>query len=151
MNVDNSHLARKDLNFFNDEKYLLIEHSEAFIESTTKDAEFFEDLNLMDYSLLLLKLEFTDENIHEYLKFKDSRDFTFYDRHIFFSKIHPNIAYVCVIIDYLQDYNFKKQMENNIKNFITERPQNNNMISCVPADVYAKRFIEFIKKITNIE
>lgn len=126
-----------------------IENKKLFVNIATCDAEFFEDLNLMDYSLLLLKLEFDEDMYTEFLNFKKTKDYTYYERHIYFSTENPRIAFLVVIIDYLQDFSFFKLMENNIKNFITERPSDANMISCVPSDIYSKRFIEFIQKITD--
>ncbi len=139
-------LARKDINFLNDERILKIENRYKFIENITKDAEFFEDFNLMDYSLLLLKLEFKEDSITEFIKFNESRDYEFYSRHIYHSKEDSNIFYVCFIIDFFQDYNLRKKIENNIKNFITERPNKTDLISCVPSDIYSTRFVEFFTK-----
>jgi hypothetical protein len=149
-NANDANLTRKDLNFLNDGKILRIEKRKEFLDNTTKDAEFFEDLNLMDYSLLLLELEFNDSNYKEFLKFKEKRDYQYYKRHIYFCR-QSKIAYVCVIIDYLQDFSFVKKFENIIKNNITERPSKYDLISCVPADIYSKRFIEFMQQITEEE
>ncbi len=143
-NINDSFLARKDLNFLNEEKVLRIDNRNKFLENISKDAEFFEDFNLMDYSLLLLKLNFKNHNndyTNDFLKFKETRDFDFYSRHIYKSKDDPNTFYVCFIIDFFQEYNLRKKMENNLKNLITEK---NDLISCVPSDQYSSRFIEFI-------
>jgi hypothetical protein len=150
-NMHDPNLARKDLNFLKEEKILELKNRKEFLENATKDAEFFEDLNLMDYSLLLLKLEFNDLNYKEFLKFKETREYQYYKRHIYFSSRDSKIAYICVIIDYLQDFSKVKKLENLIKNNVTERPSKNDLISCVPADIYSKRFIEFMQQITQQE
>jgi hypothetical protein len=64
----------------------------------------------------------------------------------YFSKQDSNIFYECFIINFFQDYNLRKKIENNIKNFITERPNKNDLISCVPSDIYSTRFVEFFTK-----
>jgi 1-phosphatidylinositol-4-phosphate 5-kinase len=143
-NMNDPYLARKDVNFMNEEKILKIIDKNKFLENITKDAEFFEDFNLMDYSLLLIKLDFKEESISEFIKFKESRDYEFYSRHIYHSKQDSNIFYVCFIIDFFQEYNLRKKMENNFKNLIIERQGKSDLISCVPSDVYSSRFIEYL-------
>lgn len=120
-----------------------------FVHNVKRDAEFFEDLNLMDYSLLIFKIELNDRALAELSEFLDSKEYTYYKKHFFPSSENNNVFYVCSIIDYLQDFNFFKKMESNIKNFIIERPEKQDLISCVPADIYASRFIKFIEKITQ--
>jgi hypothetical protein len=143
-------LPRKDINFNSDEKYLTIDRKEIFLYSAKLDSEFFEDLYLMDYSLLVFKMSFDDEeSVNQFEEFKQTRDYVYYDKHIFVSKTERNTAYIIVIIDYLQTYNLKKKMENNIKNYLTERPENYDDISCVPPDVYAQRFYKYMLQITN--
>ena len=144
-NKNDPFLARKDLNFLKDENNLKLEKRDMFLDNVTKDSEFFEDLNLMDYSLLVLKLKFDEMSLQD---FKNSPDYLFYQRHVYFSSSDSNEAYMCVIIDFLQDFNFLKKMENISKNFITQRPSKSNLISCVPSDVYSKRFVEFFNSRT---
>jgi hypothetical protein len=40
-------------------------------------------------------------------------------------------------------------METNIKFYIGARPDKVTDISCVPPDVYSKRFVEYIERITD--
>jgi hypothetical protein len=93
----------------------------------------------MDYSLLVLKLEIERS---DYKRFTDTKDFKFYHKHLFFSDRNENIAFIVVIIDYLQHYNIKKQIEAGVKMF-----QNNP--SCVDPTRYAQRFMEYVEMITN--
>jgi hypothetical protein len=119
------------------------------VENAIRDAEFFEDLNLMDYSLLIFKIEIKENSLSEFSDLLDSKEYNYYKKHIFPSTDNSNVIYVCSIIDYLQDYNFFKKMENNIKNYIIDRHEKIDLISCVPADIYASRFIKFVQKITE--
>jgi hypothetical protein len=80
------------------------------------DSQFLADLNLMDYSFLLM-VE-TDKDTGE----------TF---------MHAGI------IDFLQTFDFKKKLEYKFKTsrFYTDHKTS---ISCVPSDLYSQRFIDFL-------
>jgi len=41
-------------------------------------------------------------------------------------------------------------METNIKNFITQRPEKEDDISCVAPDVYAHRFYNYFERIFDV-
>jgi hypothetical protein len=127
----------------------LILNKDQFLHNVIRDAEFFEDLNIMDYSLLIFKIEFNGKNLIELSEFLDNKDYNYYKKHFFPSSENNNVVYICSIIDYLQDFNIFKKIENNLKNYIIERPDNLESISCVPSNVYASRFIKFIQNITN--
>jgi len=146
--IDNPKAVRKDLNFDKEIKHLEIEERNKFIESIKNDSEFFEDLNIMDYSLLVIKLELNDSNINDFISFKNSLDFPNYKRHIYQDTSNRNIVYILMIIDYLQIYSFFKFLVNNFKVHILERPPNNDDISCVEPNTYANRFYKYISKIT---
>ena len=144
-------IIRKDLNFNKEIGKINLENREGFIKNIINDAEFFEDLNLMDYSLLFIKLKFNEEyDIESLENFKNAKDYCYYKKYLYFpnDKDHSE-AYLVMIIDYLQVFTYMKYLENNIKNFITERPTNSDDISCVAPDVYCKRFINYMKSITN--
>lgn len=64
-------------------------------------------------------------------------------RHTFISPCGTFI-YHLAIIDYLQDYNIDKQMENKFKSILNRETE--NLISAVKPEPYQKRFIEFMRK-----
>jgi hypothetical protein len=140
-------ICRKDLNFDKEIGQLDITETKRFIDNIKYDTEFFEDLNIMDYSLLLLRLEFTNETYKNYEMFVNSPDYENYRRYIFVSKSKKLVVYVLMIIDYLQVYHFFKFLENNIKVHIIERPENYDEISCVDPVTYSKRFYKYMNKI----
>jgi hypothetical protein len=143
-------VTRKDINFNNEEIFLFVKDVPKLVTTIKHDSEFFEDLFLMDYSLLVLKFELTNESqLKEYVEFQQSPEYLFYQRHIFYSSKYPNVAYIISIIDYLQHFSLFKKLENKIKTNITERPDQNNGISCVPPDVYSVRFYKYIFDLTD--
>jgi hypothetical protein len=93
----------------------------------------------MDYSLLVLKLEI-ERSV--YKQFMETSDFKFYHKHLFFSDRKENVAFIVVVIDYLQQYNIKKQIEAGVKIF-------QNKPSCVDPTSYAQRFYDYVDLITN--
>jgi hypothetical protein len=144
-NMNDPFLARKDINFNEDEKHLIVEEKQKILSMIRSDAEFFEDLYLMDYSVLVLKLEFKDD---EFDNFINSKDFKYYKQHFYYTNNQSHV-YMIMIIDYLQLYNNKKWIENRAKNLLIERPNNEDEISCVPPDMYCKRLNEYFKRITD--
>jgi hypothetical protein len=65
------------------------------------------------------------------------------NRHIFHTKCGKYIYHVA-IIDYLTEFNFKKQFESNYK--IKFKRRDGTKISAVHPDFYAKRFNNFMKR-----
>jgi hypothetical protein len=65
------------------------------------------------------------------------------NRHIFHTKCGKYIYHVA-IIDYLTEFNFKKQIESNYK--IKFKRRDGTKISAVHPDFYAKRFNDFMKR-----
>lgn len=142
-------ICRKDLNFDKEIGHLDLIDKSRFIDNIKYDTEFFEDLNIMDYSLLLLRLEFNNDTYKHYERFVNSSDYENYRRYIFPSKSKKLVVYVLMIIDYLQVYHFFKFLENNIKVHIIERPENDDDISCVDPVTYANRFNKYMNRITG--
>jgi hypothetical protein len=103
------------------------------------DAEFFEDHNIMDFSLLVNVLCITQEEM-DLIKMTD--DFKYYERHIFKHRSQENVYYAITIIDYLQLYNLNKRAEYFAKS-LQYKP------SCVPPNEYTPRFIEYINTLIN--
>jgi hypothetical protein len=192
--IDNVHkIVMKDVNFEEIEKYLLL--SKYDIErlrfACTTDAYFLNDMDLMDYSLFVVKLSLNNEEIEEIfgkiLKeenmleikneliheieivtneindkslndipvhknsiFKETKEIEHYRKYLYRS-LNDKQVYIIAIIDYLQIYNFYKYLETTFKFYIKSRPENIEEISCVQPEIYCTRFIEYIKKITDIE
>ena len=100
----------------------------------------------MDYSLLLKKINLNEDLRNE---IQTNPQMKFYNKYLFYSN-DLNYAYTCIIIDYFQDYNILKKMERFGKTFI--KPFSNELITCVPANTYSERFINFFNnKVYNSE
>jgi len=105
------------------------------LASVHRDVELLSRFDLMDYSLLIC-IEEVDEQT-EVLKWSDHRRRTMY--------LSENKQYIyhISIIDFLQDYNAAKVCENLFKNAKESRRKRNTM-SCVPSELYGKRFENFM-------
>lgn len=60
----------------------------------------------------------------------------------------PGVAYIFVIIDYFQIFNFFKYVESTLK---TKFGKKNDVVSCVSPEIYSKRFINYFKELTKIK
>jgi 1-phosphatidylinositol-4-phosphate 5-kinase len=149
-------IVMKDNNFEEIEKFLLIEKNE--IErlrvGTKVDAAFLNDMEIMDYSLFVVKLSLTKDQMSELFEagegnLKD-RSLIHYKKYIF-KGMQSNIVYIISIIDFLQTYNFYKYLETNIKYYIKSRPKDIRVISSVPPNIYYERFVEYVKKVTTFD
>ena len=101
------------------------------------------DVNIMDYSLLLIVIHFPDikdsdyENIINNLK--DQR----FSKRVFVSK-DGNYIYCLGLIDYLQKFNVIKFLENKIKRLQFGDEIKN--VSAVDPIMYASRMFNFAQK-----
>lgn len=143
----------KDIDFLKIEKKIYIEEKYKLdvIETLKKDSIFFKDNGIIDYSLLVIKINLqTDQNDCEYLyPFMPLRDNT--------SKVDglwslnstkdPNVKYHIGIIDYLQLYNYKKILEKYTKKLI--KANINLDTSAQSPHIYSDRFCKFIEKILS--
>lgn len=79
--------VRKDINFDKDIGGLDLkkEDKERFIANTENDSIFLEDQGIMDYSLFIFKLEYTDEELE---KIKSSENFKFYSKYFYESNLN---------------------------------------------------------------
>ena len=175
--VDLSNLHKivlKDVNFLELEKNLMLNDNDKIRinEIVMKDANFLGNLDIMDYSLFVVKLNMNEIQVNslfikseiifgnqigdkkENLSISDE-DMTYinfseckYLRKYLFKSLNPNVSYIIAIIDFFQLYNFSKFIETKFKYYIKNRPNKITEISSVPSDVYSNRFIEFIGKIT---
>jgi 1-phosphatidylinositol-4-phosphate 5-kinase len=143
---------------------------EQIVQQLQKDVDFLHSCSVMDYSLLIAieRLRTVDENKgrEEEAEHQQRRrsvwrtDFWRRPRRRFNN--NPNVKnafgvsplsiqygtnrnghperYYLGIIDFLQPYNFKKEVEYRWKSMIYKK----NAYSCVPPDIYAQRFVDFI-------
>ena len=179
----------KDIDFAKIEKCLLLPRYDIkrLNEIMEKDSKFFCDLGIMDYSLLVIKLEinedemkfifgnehknYIDKEVDEIKKNSEddsiivSKDISLesFDnknytnqirfpndnfislRKYFFPCLNTKFMYIISIIDFLQLYNLKKNIETKLKNLNTQIED----ISSVPPDKYQQRFEKYGKEITN--
>lgn len=148
-------MIRKDLNFREDIRMLNVPDPNTFIRIIEKDCDLFEDLNLMDYSMLVYRLKINEGILR---KFYSAKEWKYYHKNFFLcdgvDDDGNSTAFCFTIIDYLQDYNFFKNMEYIYKNFINLKKKLTDGIvemSCVPPDRYAKRFVEYFKDMVKEE
>jgi len=175
-------IVMKDLNFEEIEKRLLLRKidMERLRNNCKSDSFFLADLDIMDYSLFVVKVclnnkeidqlfgtsyiesgfRLNRESLNNFLTvdyyvnernsiFENVEELEPYKKYLYRS-LNKNIVYIISIIDYFQIYNFYKYLETNIKYYLKERPRNIEDISCVAPDIYSKRFIEYVEKVTNL-
>ena len=116
----------KDIDFFRLKKTIGI--SQRVIESIEIDSGLLEKFEIMDYSLLVI-IETISEKNQGVLKFKNAIKFQDYIIRI-------------GIIDFLQGYTSRKRIEKTIN---TLRLDDTNSFSCVPPDIYRRRFLDMIR------
>ncbi len=127
------------MNFKKDRGTLNITEPKKLRENGKNDAEFFEEHNIMDFSLLVNVLNLSQIELDA---IRMSSDYKYYERHIYKHKTQEYTYYNITIIDYLQLFNFNKRAEYLAKT-LQYKP------SCVPPSEYSPRFIEYIYNITN--
>ena len=126
-------VARKDLDFnrANIKVRLTPWNKKTLLEQIEKDCKFFEELRIIDYSLLLGIHHLNEEYIEE----------NFVGKHIYLSA-DKQYLYFIGIIDVLTFYNFRKKFEKMVK-----APFLGDDISCIPPKQYSERFLSYIKTI----
>jgi hypothetical protein len=107
------------------------------------DIVFFKSLRLMDYSLLFIIIDFPNSIDPDYNQIIGFLDDPKYRGHVYKSNDN-RFLYIIGIIDYLQEYNFKKKMENCFKGLYYGKEK--NMISAVEPNYYGERFKDFMGK-----
>lgn len=179
----------KDIDFEKLEKCLLLPrfYIKRLTDIMENDSKFFCDLGIMDYSLLVIKLEINEDEMkfifgneyqnyidkeideiknnieNESIDVNDDNNFDYCDsknytnnirfpndkfvslRKYFFPCLNTKYMYIISIIDFLQLYNLKKNIETKLKNLNTQIED----ISSVPPDKYQQRFEKYSKEITN--
>jgi hypothetical protein len=132
------------LNFLKDEK-IMLEKIKKFQVVCERDSKFLEDFNFMDYSLYLLKLKFDQNSIRWMDVFENSSEREKYSKYIYKIKDDENSYCILCIIDYLQVFDFSKNVENKSKLLLGKGEGEIPDISCVAPDIYSYRFIKFMK------
>ena len=107
------------------------------------DIIFYQNLRLMDYSLLLIIIDFPNNIDPDYKQITDLLEDPKYKGHVYKSE-NGDYIYIIGIIDYLQKYNLKKKVEHCLKAIIYGKDK--NMISAVEPTFYGIRFNEFMTK-----
>ena len=146
----------KDLDFFNIEKVLMFPDItiNSFREIAKNDSAFLNEQELMDYSLLVVKISI-DKNMateifgnsynndreqvfQELMTTQESKIFLGVDeqtasdkykhyRSFLYPSLTEGTAYILGIIDYFQYYNFLKLVETKYKNILFNKPDNNQI------------------------
>lgn len=129
----------KDCDFMDIENPLLpldVSDSPIFFKHLQEDIKFLYECKLMDYSLIYIKAlrnpDVKNEENGNQNSFKKFRSYLTKDK-----KFIVSLA----VVDYLQNYDFMKLMETQLKSFFKENPEE---ISCVDPEYYQQRFLKFI-------
>ena len=138
----------KDMNFIKIEKELRVDMASRLqlADAIEKDANYFKSQNLIDYSLLVFVV---DKNQLLADAEKDVSLLQWAEALIDECPNHQGLGYQLGIIDYLQVYNFQKKVELHFKRLKTATL--NLDASSQPPNIYAKRFISFVRKILGLE
>ena len=107
------------------------------------DVNFLRRLSLMDYSLLFIIVDYPNKIDPDYKQIVGLLDDPKYKGHVYES-FTKEFIYIIGIIDYLQIYNFRKNMETFAKGIYFGKEK--NMISCVEPNYYGERFQDFMMK-----
>lgn len=120
------------------------ERKKRFLHILTYDAEFLERFGIIDYSLLL-GVHFVDVSEEhkrprgplgaDVLHAEDGGIWSSNDQREALRAI-----YYCAVIDILQPYNMRKQLEHNLKSVVHDK----QAISVCPPTLYVSRFLHFI-------
>ena len=160
--------------------FLKKEDIQKFHKIIKDDSNFLKKQQVMDYSLFIIKINLTDEEskdifskntnntnntnnnaiyeneteanllVSNYAENNNMHhDVNGYKHYLFAHYENKNIAYILSIIDYLQFFNLRKRLEFDYKTkvkFVDE-----TTLSCVNPNLYAKRFVNFLKTIVAYE
>ena len=107
------------------------------------DVNFLRRLSLMDYSLLFIIVDYPNKIDPDYKQIVGLLDDPKYKGHVYES-FTKEFIYIIGIIDYLQIYNFRKNLETFAKGIYFGKEK--NMISCVEPNYYGERFQDFMMK-----
>lgn len=138
--------TRKDLNFLSDTKdeKIELEKLNKFQNICEKDSNFLKEFNFMDYSLYVVKLNFDEDSIKWMTVFESSKEKDKYGKYIYKTKDGEFSYIIFCIIDYLQVFDFSKNIENKSKSIFGKGGGEMPDISCVEPEIYSYRFIKFM-------
>ncbi|CAK74756.1 unnamed protein product (macronuclear) [Paramecium tetraurelia] len=133
---DLSKLTLKDLDFFKIEQQIWVEKTmiEKLNQNLIKDSNFLENQNLIDYSLLVMKIDWKSQQQLLMQQLSDQQI------NIIPSIKEQGIYYHIGIIDYLQQWNVNKSLERKTKKIIRMNLQLDT--SAQEPNRYGKRFKE---------
>jgi len=139
-NARRSRIVLKDLNF-NRQLKLGDERRKVFLDQVEKDTNFLEQFEIIDYSLIVGVHYLSDPP-----EKKDVQTFPVIGEICAMDKdMQPlDEVYFLGIIDMLQPYNLRKQMEYGIKSI-----RYGTGISVIPPTQYANRFLSFINSVVE--
>jgi len=126
------------------EENIELEKKNKFLNMCEKDSKFLEDFNFMDYSLYLVKLNFDKDSIRWMNVFESSNEREKYAKYIYKTKEGEYSYNIFCIIDYLQVFDFSKNVENKSKLLLGKGDGEVPDISCVEPAIYSYRFIKFM-------
>lgn len=126
-----THISYKDLDFVKRVGKIKLgtERCQEFFSQVKKDCQFLCSHDILDYSLLV---GISDSKLHETTAESKYRNVS-YD---------GSITYFIGIIDMLTQFNSKKKVEYFFKFFVYK-----DEMSCVPPNLYAERFLNFIESV----
>lgn len=142
----------KDMDFIQQEQTLKISPSKInkLLNIIRNDVHFLYSHGLMDYSLLIIIID--KEKVSLEISNSPKSDLQQYLINIsHYSQVYqsteaPNYLYIIGIIDYLQSYTHKKQMEKYFKNFMRGSIRSVDTSSQDP-EIYKNRFLEMVYRI----
>lgn len=146
--TDLSSTTLLDIDFLNTEKKIHVSHflSQGIKKTLRKDIEFLRVMKVMDYSLLVIKVNW------KLIAFSKNRPLSevfpkqtnYLERVV--SEAEEGIYYHFGIIDYLQEWNVGKRTERFWKKILT-REFENSIVTAEEPHIYSSRLIDFIEAI----
>ena len=139
--LDFLYLRKIDKQFINFTKDAILH---IVYELLQKDLIMLTDNNLMDYSILFFVFIIPDQkNEEEYKEVMDLFCDKLNEQRLYISR-NSKYLYLIGIIDYLQEFNLKKFLENKYKTMLYGKEVMN--ISAVAPTIYSNRMLEFAKE-----
>ena len=119
------------------------EDSQNLANILKSDINFYSRMQLMDYSLLFIIIDYPNKIDPDYNHIIALLDDPKYKGHVYKSD-NEKYIYIVGIIDYLQKFNTRKKLEHFFKGLIYGKEK--DMISAVRHDLYGQRFFNFMTK-----
>ncbi|KAM3147767.1 hypothetical protein pb186bvf_000095 [Paramecium bursaria] len=131
----------KDIDFLNLEGTIKVEDEYKYRirKALERDSQFFGKARLMDYSLLVIKIDWGQYKYNEKVDEQNIQERFSSDLYRIKSTLEKGIYYHIGIIDYLQEWNAQKKIEREGKIFLKGKQVG---VSAVEPGEYSRRFIE---------